>query len=434
MNTRKLADENGPKSKAKKLDDQQNASAVDCTIEELTPSIFKLVDDCCYSIFDWLTLKDLRSFGQTCKWAQRVAANFFKMNYSLIQLNNKPDVFDLENVQKLYINSHRFEPYQTIERHCNQPITEILLGAITISTAKVNCLKKVLQTVERVKIEGCAIHDDFYRNFLKLCTNLKVLCVRTDPCDYLHNPNGDHILIGADNGWLTRKYPTLQHLELSHRNALKIDQLKEFFVQNPNVRSFATNSTLFLENWDLFRMTNIKLDALAVRFDRKQLTEIYDNLNTLHYHGVYQRLHWYAEQVSDEMTSLNGLEKLAVQFWSAKECNIVSSLLVNITELSINRIFDDSCMEITARNLVNLERVYLGNPKFEAILSFLRHSTKLKKMKIGFGYKLWNCIKYSKKIVLDLAAWNKEREKLIGARKVTCTWQQSGQPTKLTTV
>ena len=71
--------------------------------------------------------------------------------------------------------------------------------------------------------------------------------------------------------------------------------------------------------------------------------------------------------------------------------------------------------EAVARNLVNLERIHIGVPTSEAIASFIRHAANLKRIKIDRGCLMSNIENDG----LNLAAWNKLREKLPGARKVT---------------
>lgn len=61
---------------------------------------------------------------------------------------------------------------------------------------------------------------------------------------------------------------------------------------------------------------------------------------------------------------------------------MASPFIGNITELGIFNVIDGLNMETTARNLVNLERVYLRKPKAEYILSLIRYSAKLKKLKV----------------------------------------------------
>lgn len=43
--------------------------------------IFKLDIDCFDEVFEYLSLKDLHSVGQTCKFMQQVAGQYFRRNY-----------------------------------------------------------------------------------------------------------------------------------------------------------------------------------------------------------------------------------------------------------------------------------------------------------------------------------------------------------------
>lgn len=59
----------------------QVASASTSSIE-ITPNIFKLDIDCFDEIFEYLSIKDLHSFGQTCRAMHKVAGEYFKRNHS----------------------------------------------------------------------------------------------------------------------------------------------------------------------------------------------------------------------------------------------------------------------------------------------------------------------------------------------------------------
>lgn len=65
--------------------------------------------------------------------------------------------------------------------------------------------------------------------------------------------------------------------------------------------------------------------------------------------------------------------------------------------------------------MVNLELVNFRVPTLEEILSFIRYAAKLKKIKIITFERMPN----NGEDGLDLAAWNKQRLELSGARKVT---------------
>lgn len=222
---------------------------------------------------------------------------------------NGRNIFDLENAEKMHAEGKNMESCHRIKSHCTQPIKQIYLEQTTLSIAKVNCLKKVLSTVERVKLDNCKINGNFYEKFLKFCPNLKALCIRTTR---YYNPNGDHIVMGINNDWLCEKYPTLERLEIIHIFSSKINQLKTFFVENPNIRSFAINLIFLAANLDLFETDDIKLDVLAIRFDGKvdDLTRLIDKLNSFH---VFKRLHTNGctEQMA-KVPPINALGKMYV--------------------------------------------------------------------------------------------------------------------------
>ena len=69
-------------------------------------------------------------------------------------------------------------------------------------------------------------------------------------------------------------------------------------------------------------------------------------------------------------------------------------------------------MEAVANAFVNIEKIRFWYAHPNQILAFIRRSRKLSHIAIGSSPEL-------KGNVLDLAFWNKEREKLIGSRKVT---------------
>ena len=51
------------------------------SIEESHTTIFRLNMDCFEAIFDYLSLKDLHSFGQTCRAMQQMAGDYFQRNF-----------------------------------------------------------------------------------------------------------------------------------------------------------------------------------------------------------------------------------------------------------------------------------------------------------------------------------------------------------------
>lgn len=395
--------ENQPQAKIRKVNMNHD-------MEEPKPPIFNLVDDCCYAILEWLSCNDLCSFGQTCKWAQRVAVEFYAMNYSAntIDFSNDFDAFDLGNARQLKIVGRSLEPYRRIKIFCQQSVKHICVEMTTITPARIDCLKNFLSSVEHLTIKHCEITGDFYQKFLKFCTNLKTFRLQSKNSQENPSPNGNLVLIGKDNKWLTRKYPTLESLEITPGIAQEVTELKTFFNQNPNVRNFSIKTKQDRQNWDLFQGNKINLDILAIQFYEGDLGDIHNHLNNLHERGVFKRLHWYSSEPTEQLATLKEIERLTVRYWSEHTCTNISPFLIGIRELCIRYSSPGLKMEATARNIMNLERLYLFDPTCEQILSFIRHSAKLVVLKVGsrFGQDI------------NLLSWNKEREKLSGARKV----------------
>lgn len=442
MAIRKSPRLNGPAAKVRKVDGEASdvaaiadaattdaatsdaAIADAAAIEKPTLTIFDLIEDCCYAILDYLAYTDLRSFALTCKWAQRLASDFYKLNYSGNECGIDPsrstynvsgeDVFNLENVQQLRIlDQRKIGSYRPIAKYCHQ-VRQISFSKIQLSAAKVRCLQNVLRTVEYVQLNYCTIAGDFHENFLQYCEKIQVLYIQ-----FHHRRNKN--VIGGNNSWLTRRYPTLERLVLfdpyarqtgrsaiKSKNAVQIDELQTFLEQNPNVRHFAMESKFIEGNLDFFKTSDIKLDTLAIRLDTANLANFCDKLNALHERGIFERLNLLSFGASDEKIPLNMLEKFTVNHWMVQDHTTVSQL-VTIKQLNIHSHDDSSTMKLIAQHLVNLECVNLGRSTAETILPLVRYGAKLKRIKI-FSLPFSN--------VLDLAAWNKEREKLVWARKV----------------
>ena len=56
------------------------ADAVNVQKEELPSPIFKLNAICCDDLFDWVSVKDLHSLGQTCHRMQQLTGYYFREN------------------------------------------------------------------------------------------------------------------------------------------------------------------------------------------------------------------------------------------------------------------------------------------------------------------------------------------------------------------
>ncbi|XP_055306451.1 uncharacterized protein LOC129570762 [Sitodiplosis mosellana] len=388
--------------------------------ESDSPKIFKLDIDCFDEIFEYLSLEDLHSFGQTCKTMQQVTGQYFKRNYvGAEKFTNEDGIYTvcsgIEHRTKIsgfnqFINytSHyhnELGPLQYIQGHGAEfaSINEIYLVCCEINEATVKSVEKILPKIEVVRVRQCTIVGDYYDKFLKFCGNLKFIYVQDDVGD---------IVKERKNPWLQREYPSLETFQLTARNSFKVNDLNSFFERNPSIRTFLTTSGVLWRHCPELLRSNAKLDTLEI-YDGHQVLSITmqtfcNLLNQLHERGFYKRLRLNVtgpnQECGEQFASLQALESISIMHFSER-CGL--SRLINLKELTIYDGFNPFDMEILAKNLVNLTRISLNKAKLDDILPFIQLSGKLNKIHASFTEN-----------ILDLQRLNEERMKLVGGRKV----------------
>lgn len=421
---------------------------------QLSPAknhLFKLNIDCLDRIFDYLSVKDLHSIGQTCKALQQAAGEYFKLNHSAAPKYTENDgIFTEYSDHSGAINqrtqtsgfnrfityiSHYYErkaPLEYIEAHGDEfeSFKHLYLVCTSLSKSKIERIKKLFKRVEIVQIRNCTMEVDFYASFLKFCINLKELYVQEADVGQYRNRYG----FGSGqeeqaNSWLKQRYPKLEHFELIPQFANHIVELCQFFDRNPNVRSFSVSSRCLLANRNELLKSNAKLDVLEVKIfqvprfyyddDDEEEDDHYKTVCTLlkqlHANGFYNRLHFYVQRISqqccDQLIQLPGLEKLCIKYFTE---NYNLTELTALKELVILDGANAKDMKVLACSLSNLQRLFLQNATLPDLLPFLRHSMKLNAVKF-FPKNENNEMDRS---IFKLITSNEEREKLFGARKV----------------
>lgn len=422
------------KTKKEKLQNEISLNQEKVTIKSdsmdaLPASIFQLNNDCFEEIFDYLSLKDLHSFGETCRELQHLAGDYFQRNFkSAEKFSGTDGVYtvysDHEGVsnQRIqtsgfnqFINyiSHYYEeiqPLQYVHLHSDEftAINHIYLVCLVINPTKIEYLQKILSKIEVLQLRQCTLLGDFHENLLKYCKNLKRLYIQDDLGDII-DENG--------NLWLLRQYPTLEFLQLTLRYPFRILELSAFLERNSNVRSFSTSSRCLWENRHELLECKATIDLLEIQMlDNfyRQLIDIRlicELLNQLYDRGFYQRLHLSVKRVdqkcSEQLKSVFGLEFLSIRQFN--ECYNLP-LLRNLKSIEIFDGSNANDMDILAKKLNNLEKVLIENATHNDILPFIRQSVRLNKMKIAFK---------TNEQILRLSMLNEEREKLSGARRIT---------------
>lgn len=372
---------------------KNEGTAAGSTNEESQPKIFKLDIDCFDEIFEYLSMKELHALGQTCKTMQRVTGVYFKENYSAAEkFCHKDGIYTVHSSREGAVNeriytsgfnqympciSHYHDglgPLEYLQSHIDEfeATNHIYMVELNMNKQRIKFIEKLLPTIEIVQIRNCWITEDFYELILKHCNSLKRI--------YLQNSDV------VPRGWLMQHYPMLEHLELMR----SVHGLSGFFERNPHVQRFSTNAGFLWNNQDELLKSNTKLDTLDIKeqffYDFEEsgsIKSIWDLLRQLHRQGFYKRLFLYTDYVdqnlSNKLTAVPGLETLCIR-WFQKSFSI--PLLSGLKELIILDGLGVTDAEVLANGLVKLERLYVDRSTIEAIVPFIRQSTKLNKIKM----------------------------------------------------
>ncbi|XP_031638190.1 uncharacterized protein LOC116350525 [Contarinia nasturtii] len=365
--------------------------------DESPPKIFKLNIDCFDEIFEYLNVKDLHSFGQTCKRMNKVAGEYFKQNYSSAENFCEEDgihtVYSDTDDANMRILTSGFNklmpristdyyrsldelktgPLKYIKSHISEfeSINHIYLWDLYIFNETVEHFKPLFPQLEILQHRNCSMDGDFYDLILKHCKNLREIYVQDSQV-------GDRI--NGKHNWLLQEYPKLERLELIPREThqRRNEELRNFFVRNPNVQRFSTIYKCLWYNADTFLNSNAKLDIFEVkrfyteRWPSSYYKQTLELLNRLHEQGFYKRLYIYVNRVDEEnsilFASLKSFELLCID-WFDKSYNLAQ--LTNLRELIILDVSDVKDMEILANGLTKLERLYIDWAKIDDIMPFI---------------------------------------------------------------
>ncbi|XP_055309904.1 uncharacterized protein LOC129573437 [Sitodiplosis mosellana] len=292
-------------------------------------------------------------------------------------------------------------------------IKHLYIIRFELTLAQIEHIKPILPQLEVLRVQDCRFESDFYGSFVKYCVNLKWLCLENID---LKRP--EFLVESVQNHWLHQEYPLLDHFKLTPRSGNKIIELKRFFEQNPNIRSFSISSFCLYENWLSLIDTKANLDVLFVDFNcwpRIYLDSIRDVLNFLHRRGFYKKLHLNLPNLqnlpTDDTASLKALEKLHIKRLKQFE-NLF--LLMKVNELVVSAISEFTDVKVLAMTFVDLKRIYLKMATSDDIIAFIRYSPNLREIHVetlGHGSHFYGRI-------LDVVYLNKERKKLEKAQKV----------------
>lgn len=387
--------------------------------DERPTAIMKLKYDHLEEIFDWLSFWDLIAVAETCKRLQQMAGYYFQQNYrthyahwvygGILSPNNMNLNIFSKFVQRLSCFYNEWSPTYYNDAMDFVSVKNIMINQVFFRGD--SHLKHLLCRLEIVQLHDCVFSVEFHQNFLRYCTNVKHL--RIGKCTH-----GE--LIGTDNSWLLRDYPTLERVEIMpHEGSEEIPELVHFLERHTNIKHFATNVLFILVNKDLLLDSGIRLDVLSCLWQVEETPITYvDALNELYEKGIFKHLHLVGREVSfdqdvaDQIAPVHGLKKFMISFIDDPEMFILPCT-PTLKELVIENISEIEGLDAVARNLVNLERLEINNITREQMLTFIGSSTKLNNITVK---SLSQSSPWADKVI-DLVELNKEREKLAITRR-----------------
>lgn len=194
--------------------------------EQSQAEIFKLKMDHFEELFDWLSVKDLIALGQTCKRMQCIVDYYIRMKYAEICLefnplrNPRTDIrlnlnglsSFLKRIVLIRDLSEDARIIHFLTSHIFESLTEFRFSCIAFTDEGLLLIRKFLGQLETIELASAQFENlhqeskDVYESILKFCDNLKTL--------YIYGKSGTCV-VGVDNSWLLREYPTLEHLEIT---------------------------------------------------------------------------------------------------------------------------------------------------------------------------------------------------------------------------
>lgn len=418
-----------PNTHGKKPEDDDNGKnqhksvvTVRARNDEPMAKIFKLNVDCFEEVFDYLSRKDLTSIANTCTRLQQIAGHCFRTNYptfSMIYFNNRLNVGTdrmaclNQFCHKICVVNGGYDYKLPCLRNI-QPDQYKSLNKIEFSNLKINStegiefLSDILGKVNSIKFYFCEMDGEVFATIIENCKNLQIL--QLQGCRTYAKKA------------LRIAYPHLEQFEFKPIITDEtFDELNGFFELNPNIRKFTIDSHFLLKNYQSLINLNVKLDTLAITFNaHRDLNVVCDILQKLNDREFFKQVHFECklsldQTYFDHISTLESLTKLNILVSYMQEIVTIPRLR-GLEEFSIydsDRILE---WDDIPQNLANLRRISFSRSSYDVIFRLIGNAVKLKSIVIDHFIK--KCDQY-KKLVIDLAPLNKERQKLAGAQTVT---------------
>lgn len=373
--------------------------------DEPSPYIINLNMDCFQYLFEWLSFKELLVLRSSCKHMKKVVDYYIKMNYKSL---SKLSIHEWQNL------SERCD----ILKDCLEWIRHLHIWTnFKLTDTESERSKYVLNQLESLKMLYVDFDGDFHDVLLKYCPSLKYLGIATWKLT--------ETIIGTENKWLFREYPTLEHFEirisLLAGNTHQITELLiQFFKRNPSIRILSIESEFLSINYRQILESNLKFERLELRcFEYSNYKWLSDSLSELHKQQFYQQLHLintkieYFQNIPGSLLAFHNLEKLELAYPDRKD--VLMPTVESIKELKIKgTILADhsyNLPKLMAMHFINLRRIEIESASFfHDIRPFVCYMPNLIQIRIQ---KLFRKFHDHKDVELgDFIALNDERKKL----------------------
>lgn len=415
MSTTNSATEPTIAAKKSKSNDGEGSSQMmvpaDGPNQQLTTHIHQLGFDCFEQMFKWLSLKNLLKLRLTCKPFKEHADKYIRSNYPKFKFG----------YGKVEIDNYNIQEIQRLDPEVTKLIKKIKFTEIGLDDEDINSLKGILAQIEELEMENGMIEGDFYKSMFQFCPMVKHLSIK--------GIGGDTI-IGPDNEWLNRSYPNLESVyfddtdecyETYRGSGDNNPALLQFFQMNPNLRTFATTYAYFVENWQWLMDGDVEIDQLKIQLPLSTGVlndRICTAFQQLYAKGAYKRLRLSNVEIENgkHLDLIGSIPALEILYMETVKCAIVlPTTLTSLKEIGIIYGPDIKRPDRLARNLINVERIYIQSAKPIDILPFVRYSANVNTLYVD---NLLNGPHFENDI-FDVVALNKEREKFNGACKQT---------------
>lgn len=408
------------KRKTRSNSESDEAEMAAASNDQQTAEILRLDVDCCGETFDYLSFDDLISVGQTCKQMHQIVGHILQQSYRGTQLvwkstgENVPINHFKQFIEKIQIEgTDTLDDFHHVQSKFHQ-LKRIDLIDLDLAAANLENIKEIFKTVEHLALFDCTLDGNFHSSILAMCPKIKRFTVYP-------MKSRTNIIIGNGNDWLHKTYSMLEYFEIhTDSKRLKIDELRGFLERNPNIQDLSVSDKFLKTNKHSLLAANVTLNNLAISINLGLFdAELFHLIKQFHERRLFRRLKLYFSCAKLKQKHINQLATLNVLVKLQVACidSVKLSSLNSIEELYVGESQNIADLSDLAMNLQNLERIEFFTAFSDEILAFIRHSVKLKKVRVfdfGDGIHFNTDTK-----IVDLVALNKEREQLNGAQKLT---------------